>query len=302
MGSFMSDQEEIEEEEFPKSLEDFKYQFNEDGQLRHTETGRPFEFMAKANNRYYNQMRYEALGKIVEDYIYKQLETVTHLKRVPIQDNSLEDSPTGFFFASEDFLSNEDKLMVIIHGSGVVRAGQWSRRLIINDCIKSGTQLPYIQRAIEMGYAVVVTNTNLNYEDDDTSKRLIQGSANPEEHMLYVWENFLKRCQAERIDVVAHSYGGIVTVHWLNSEPLARERVNKVAFTDSVHSMYAQEASQETADWFIKHSINWVSSSHPLNTHVGHMKNDVHKLSAGMKRHQNQQVILPLSFCRHRCT
>ena len=36
----------------------------------------------------------------------------------------------SFFFASEDALTNPDKIMVLIHGSGVVRAGQWARRLV----------------------------------------------------------------------------------------------------------------------------------------------------------------------------
>ena len=29
---------------------------------------------------------------------------------------------------SEDALTNKEKLMILIHGSGVVRAGQWARR------------------------------------------------------------------------------------------------------------------------------------------------------------------------------
>ena len=51
---------------------------------------------------------------------------------------------------SEDALTTTDKLLVLIHGSGVVRAGQWARRLIINDCLDSGTQIPYIKRAMEV--------------------------------------------------------------------------------------------------------------------------------------------------------
>lgn len=35
--------------------------------------------------------------------------------------------PTGFFFASDDVGASE-YLMIIIHGMGVVRAGQWSRK------------------------------------------------------------------------------------------------------------------------------------------------------------------------------
>ncbi|XDV20269.1 hypothetical protein PO909_025620 [Leuciscus waleckii] len=39
--------------------------------------------------------------------------------------------------------------MVLIQGSGVVRAGQWARRLIINEDLNSGTQIPFINRAKE---------------------------------------------------------------------------------------------------------------------------------------------------------
>lgn len=78
---------------------------------------------------------------------------------------------TSFFFASDGYLTSP-KLMVLIHGSGVVRAGQWARRcvrvcvcvsvnlcadrivtlyrLIINDCLESGTQLPFIKKAMEV--------------------------------------------------------------------------------------------------------------------------------------------------------
>ena len=51
---------------------------------------------------------------------------------------------------SEDALTNPQKLMVLIHGSGVVRAGQWARRLIINEDLDSGTQIPFIKRAMDV--------------------------------------------------------------------------------------------------------------------------------------------------------
>lgn len=36
-------------------------------------------------------------------------------------------------------------------------------RLIINDSLESGTQIPYIKKAKKAGYAVLVMNTNDNY-------------------------------------------------------------------------------------------------------------------------------------------
>ena len=33
----------------------------------------------------------------------------------------------GFIFVSEDY-DKKEKLLVLVHGSGVVKAGQWARR------------------------------------------------------------------------------------------------------------------------------------------------------------------------------
>jgi len=44
------------------------------------------------------------------------------------QDVSVENEPHSFVFASQNWMSTEDRLLVLIHGSGVVRAGQWARR------------------------------------------------------------------------------------------------------------------------------------------------------------------------------
>ena len=62
----------------------------------------------------------------------------------------------------------------------MVRAGQWARRLIINDDLDKGTMLPFIAHAKETGWGVVVMNTNMN-TDDKTGKD-IKGSETPEEH------------------------------------------------------------------------------------------------------------------------
>ncbi len=39
-----------------------------------------------------------------------------------------EGEARSFIFMTEDALTNPDKLLILIHGAGVVRAGQWSRR------------------------------------------------------------------------------------------------------------------------------------------------------------------------------
>ena len=53
-----------------------------------------------------------------------------------------------------------------------------------------------------------------------------------------MWSELVTRCQAERVVIIAHSYGGVVTQS-LASHPVlgaeVRERVAAVLFTDSVH-------------------------------------------------------------------
>ncbi|XP_066195910.1 cotranscriptional regulator ARB2A isoform X3 [Sylvia atricapilla] len=163
--------------EFPDTLEGFEYTFNEKGQLRHIKTGEPFVFNYREDLHRWNQKRYEALGEIITKYIYELLQNECHLKRVTLPVDAIETEPKSFIFMSEDALVNPDKLLVLIHGNGVVRAGQWARRLIINEDLDSGTQIPYIKRAIEEGYGVIVLNPNENYIEVEKTKAQIQPSS-----------------------------------------------------------------------------------------------------------------------------
>uniref|UniRef100_A0A8C6URB6 Family with sequence similarity 172 member A n=1 Tax=Neogobius melanostomus TaxID=47308 RepID=A0A8C6URB6_9GOBI len=148
---------------FPETLEEFEYAFNENGQLRHIRTGEPFVFNAREDLHRWNQKRYEALGEIITQYVYGLLETQCNMTRVYLPVDPAEGEPCSFIYVTKDALSNPSKLLVLIQGSGVVRAGQWARRLIINQDLNSGTQIPFITRAIQEGYGVMVLNPNENY-------------------------------------------------------------------------------------------------------------------------------------------
>ena len=41
----------------------------------------------------------------------------------------------------------------------------------------------------------------------------IPDNTNPEEHADTVWEEVIKPCQAEKIVIISHSYGGVVTMN-----------------------------------------------------------------------------------------
>lgn len=82
-----------------------------------------------SENHAENQRRYEALGEIITEHVYELLELMGMHK---IMLSSREDSEyQSFIFASKKDFYQSPKLMILIHGSGVVRAGQWSRRLAV---------------------------------------------------------------------------------------------------------------------------------------------------------------------------
>ncbi|XP_035211785.1 cotranscriptional regulator FAM172A homolog [Stegodyphus dumicola] len=275
-------------DEFPKTFEEFGYKFNEFGQLQHITTGESFVFDVRKDDHVYNQKRYEAIGELVTDYVYNLLIEEGNLHKMTLPIDANEDrEPTTFIFHSDDAFTN-DKLVILIHGSGVVRAGQWSRRLIINDSLNSGTQLPFIKRAKGLGYGVIVLNTNDNGREYSRNIIKIRGNESPENHGNYVWRNLiLTKAAAKHIAIVAHSYGGIVAVNMCKTFPESfRERVIAIAFTDSPHSLVAQGLPPSLIEWLRTVSRNWVSSHKPLDTPL--ILSNVHEVecySAGTQRH-----------------
>ncbi|PFX16651.1 protein FAM172A-like [Stylophora pistillata] len=284
MGQNQSSKGKRREDAFPDTLEGFGYKFNEEGKLRNIETDEPFKFEVKEGDRMYNQKHYEALGEVITEYIYHLLEEDVKLKKVTVPVDA-KDEVTSFFFMSEDAMK-KDKLMILIHGSGVVRAGQWARRLIINDDLESGTMLPYIKRATQEGYGVFITNGNENYVRRNKYRTAIRGSESPERHFGYVWDNFISQAAAQTIVVVAHSYGGVVIVEGLQNCEGIMERVKAIAFTDSVHSLSHQRANKNLRAWMKKHSRNWLSSDLPLDTVIDYEGADCELVSAGTMKHE----------------
>ncbi|XP_033107488.1 myb-like protein X isoform X2 [Anneissia japonica] len=285
----LSEEEKFEEIKFPDTLEGFNYKFNSDGQLRDTETDEPFQFVIKPDDHYYNQKRYEALGEILNNHVYDLLESECNLKRIPVpldtDKDAVKGEPKSFVFASENALTTTGKLMILIHGSGVVRAGQWARRLIINDCLDSGTQIPYIKRAKEEGYEVLVLNTNENESKDGQE---IRGSETPVKHALYVFQHLLKQtAPSKHIAIVAHSYGGCVVLSLIEKNLLDKS-VFAIAFTDSVHQLQYQLNSPMHQSWLIQRARNWVSCDKELDEKLQFLsyKRDVDRYSAGTTKHE----------------
>ncbi|CAG2066820.1 unnamed protein product, partial [Timema podura] len=64
---------------------------------------------------------------VLNEHVYGLLETETKLYKLPVPIDTKAEARTHVF-VSVDIFSNTDKLLILVHGSGVVRAGQWARR------------------------------------------------------------------------------------------------------------------------------------------------------------------------------
>jgi len=212
--------------------------------------------------------------------------------------------PFNNIFVSDDWDTCE-RLMLLIQGSGAVRAGQWARALCINDDLSIGSILPYLKKIKQAKYGVIVFNPNLNSapEVPETIKRSsflttskiykqplpeirIPGSESNTRHVRYVWERFADKSKAKTIAIVAHSAGGACT-HYLISKigEQMSQRVCGVAFTDSVHGVSPSDKAH------VKHFIqkrcrNWVKSDEPLDTKIAKPSYDCLQVSAGHEKHE----------------
>ncbi|KAI5651475.1 arb2 domain-containing protein [Phthorimaea operculella] len=263
-----------------KILKDLGYAFNSAGELRKLNengeiTDQPFQFKISENQQKC-QENYEKLGNAITPYIYHLLETQEKLVRLPVP----KDREDGTFIFVSNGYDKKNTLLVLIHGSGVVRAGQWARSLIINENLELGTQIPYIRNARAYDYGVLVMNTNDNCTADGKE---IPHSSTPEEHAQYVWETYVASAEATNILIVAHSYGGVVTV--VLADKLKEEfenRVKAIAFTDSVHGY----SNKKISNYLKQVTKNWISSSKPLDTPLKTPDFDVTRVSAGHTKHE----------------
>ncbi|KAJ3440731.1 hypothetical protein M0812_14402 [Anaeramoeba flamelloides] len=115
----------------------------------------------------------------------------------------------------------------------------------------------------------------------------VEKLSTPELHVDYIWENFVMESQSEKVYIVAHSYGGVSTIKLLANRPSeVMERVEKIAFTDSVHWFNEEMSSKEVCDWLYKHGRNWVTSMSPLDSLVSKMRAGTVCVSAGHTKHE----------------
>ncbi|KAM3934854.1 putative protein ARB2BP [Leptodactylus fuscus] len=299
--------------EIPHCVEDLQYYFNQRGELRHLVTKEPFIYNYYKNEHDRNHKRYKVLGDMITLHVYELLEKECNLERIPIPIDASDEEPKSFFFMSEELLSNQTNLIVLLQDRGIIRAGQWSQKVIVHQGLERGTQIPYIKTALRDNSSVIVLNPNDNFvkmkeepqavvKDEVESICLEAGSAcdlfktdrkpilpkrcssSPEEHTSYVWDHFISRCAAKNVSFIAHGYGGLVFMDLLcKKSQEVMSKVNAVAFIDSRHNAQHQARKDpEIQTWIRSHCRNWVLNTKPLDRPTGSLRKfDCAKVSVG---------------------
>lgn len=301
-------------------LEELQYDFNEKTELRHIETQRPFVFNYYKNVPERNSKRYQALGHLLEKYMYELLEKVCKLQKVYITPEADKES-RSFFFMSERALTNHHSaLLVLLQDQGVLRAGQWSQQAIIYHGLEHGSQIPCIQMALQAHYDVIVLNPNDNFVDlkmakewkgllpqniESSSLKMVQTesflslqqplrcipkrcSNTPEEHMTYIWDYFISKIEDKNVAFIVHGYGGLVFMDLLVRRKWeVMNKVYAVALIDSQHHAGHQLGSDvQLSAWIKHHCQEWVTSPKPLNRPAATvLKKEFPMVSAGTEKH-----------------
>ncbi|OCT95182.1 putative protein FAM172B [Xenopus laevis] len=300
------------------NTDDLEYYFNENGELRHMLTKKPFVYNYYKKEYERNHKRYKMLGDLITLYVYELLEKECNLERIPIPIDAKEEEPKSFFFMSKEGLSVPTSLLVLLQDKGVIRAGQWGQKVIFHHSLEKGTQIPYINTALREYGALIILNPNDNFvemkeephliikKEEDISMSLpCDGSdllrtgrkmlipkrccSSPEEHTGYVWDNFISTSAATNVAFIAHGYGGLVFLDLLcKKRKEVMSKVCAVAFIDSRHhSQHQARTDPEIQSWMHANCRSWVLSTKPLDRPTGSLlKLDCPKVSAGTENHE----------------
>lgn len=137
--------------------------------------------------------------------------------RVPearsIEMNGEEAEVTAPVFMSSEFhwpdadqyqKNSEKTALVLIQGSGAVRAGIWSRGVCIGSGLKLGSMMPQVDWALANNYSVIVMNPN----QSSYQNKPVPHSGSMEDHCKHIWRNYIEPSGFQKILIIAHSAGG----------------------------------------------------------------------------------------------
>ena len=200
---------------------------------------------------------YEELGLHVGQHIVETIVNRFELEIRPLRDGSK-------IMCSPFVKKSESPLMLLINGSIPATMGMWSRELCLKNGLDSGSQIPYISKAKEKGFNLIILNTNNSpvKVDITDSEVFLSITFDGTAHAIKVWEDIVSKSKTKQIIIVAHSQGGQITTNLARKYLFDfKERVVAIKFTDSVHGDIQNEGEEnELANLFKRKSVNYLRS------------------------------------------
>jgi len=124
-------------------------------------------------------------------------------------------NPSTTILATQDW-QTAAKLLLIIQNSSGSMMGIFSRSLCLEQGLNKGSMIPYVERALAVGYGILILRPNANsvmeeVPGEKSRKVLIPGSETPEVHTLCVWENIVSKNEnATHIALLGYGNGAIL--------------------------------------------------------------------------------------------
>lgn len=236
---------------------------------------------------------FEKISEYVKNYIL--LELLTKCDLIPMYvpfnnkncyqiDNSLQQC---LILATKDIEYNS-KCLILVQGAGNVRLGEWARSVCINEGLKLGSMIPFVETAKKNGCSVLILNPNEKYGLDGKANTIF---TDMKKHCKYVYKNIIHENEKiKEIYFISHSLGGECTVEILKSfeDDLLNGRIKKIGFTDSLHGGAFLDLSKKGIELFRKISRNYVASTEKRGKFLENLTHfsgcDVY--SSGTNRHE----------------
>ncbi|KAG0050856.1 hypothetical protein BGZ89_003716 [Linnemannia elongata] len=168
-------------------------------------------------------------------------------------------------FATKDVHINP-KVLIIVQGLGKVAPGQWARKLFTNghrDQFDYASQIPYIERALFLGWAVILCDPNRAELAPAATPGPMsmwlgggKGRGGPRgraDHVRRVWEDLIRTSSAKCVMFVAFSAGTAATLELYDS--YRREfmrRVKAVVLMDGATG--SSHYRQRDGTWLFKNT------------------------------------------------
>ena len=195
---------EIDHHDGQSNLAKFGYYFSKDGRCLSIETD-------KRVGRFKTQKAYELFGDALEEFIFFLLKKHYKLESKILSNSENITTQDTRIFWSKDW-HKKDTLLLLIPGSGSVRAGQWARSICINDNLACGCMFPYISNAFKRNWGVFLFDPN----GKSNGNRVYS-----EDHVIDSFDEYIEpllkdstKCNVKNILMVAHSAGNIFSIYF----------------------------------------------------------------------------------------